>query len=107
MVAAGKKPERRAVARFGNRTSVVVTTTSRQFAYRWSAPRSTVWQVALAPVFLGTALLMLLLGALALAFMLAALILAAVGLAIVSLLRPWVAAARVWRRRMLHRQGRD
>jgi hypothetical protein len=91
----------------GTRTSVVLTTTGRQFAYYWSAPRSPVWQVALAPVFLGVALLILLLGALALALVLAVAILAVVGLTIASLFRPIVARARVGQRGMFHRQWLD
>jgi hypothetical protein len=107
VVGAGKKPQSQAIARLGTRTSVFVTTTRRQFTYRWSAPRSPVWQVTLAPVFLGAALLILLLGAVALAFVLAASIVAVLGLTIASFLRSSVARARASQRRMLRRRSLD
>lgn len=94
VVPVGKSPERLAAARLGTRTAIVVTTTRRQFAHRWSTPRSRVWQVALAPVFLGCALLIVVLFALALAILFALSIVAVVGLTIVGALRPRVSDRR-------------
>lgn len=84
------KPPRQGTARLGTGSAVFVTTMRRQFAYRWSAPRSPIAQVALAPVFLVAALMLLLLGALTLAFLLVVSLVAVLVLTIASLLRSTV-----------------
>jgi Flp pilus assembly protein TadB len=57
----------RSLARWGTRAQVVVRTTRREFAYRWTAPRSPAMRVLGLPLLLVATLLVLAVGVVAVA----------------------------------------
>jgi hypothetical protein len=69
-----------ALSRWSARAQLVVGTTRHEFAYRWNAPRSAGARLVAAPLFLVTAVLVMLLGL----FLLAALLV--VGLVVAAAL---------------------
>jgi hypothetical protein len=94
-----RKPEARGLARLGAQTSIVARTTWHGVAHRWSAPRSPFVRLALAPLFLCAALLLVVLGALTVALVLLVSIVAMFGLAVASLFSP---RARKTQRAIIH-----
>jgi hypothetical protein len=76
----------RSLGRWGTRAQIVVSTTKRQFAYRWTAPQSPALRMLVLPLFLGAALLALLVGVLAVALALVAAAVAILALAVVGIL---------------------
>jgi uncharacterized membrane protein len=83
----------RQLTRWGTRAHLVVRTTRREVAYRWTTPRSPALRVLVAPLFIGGLVLLLLVGALAMVLALVGAVLAVVALAFVTL--AWSVAARL------------
>jgi hypothetical protein len=67
----GDLPEHHPLVRWGTRANVVINSTRREFAYRWTTPRPPVLRIALLPVVLAAGLFLLLLGVVLVALALA------------------------------------
>ena len=82
--------DRRSFARWGARAQVVVSTTQREFAYRWTAPRSPAMRMLAVPLLLGATLLVLAVALVALAVFVVA---AAVAILVLTFSAVFVALA--------------
>jgi hypothetical protein len=77
-------PGGRSLSRWSTSAQLVVRTTHRELAYRWTAPRSPALRLLMVPVLLGVTVLVLAVGLVALAFFLVALAVAAVVLTVAA-----------------------
>jgi len=88
-----RQADGKTIARWGARARVVAGTTRREFAYRWTAPRSPAQRVLVAPLLLVAGLVAILVALFLLALMLAFALLL-VALSVVWLFRAGVASRR-------------
>jgi uncharacterized membrane protein len=90
--------ESRSLAHWGAQAHVAVAATGRQFAYRWTAPRSPALRALTLPLFLGVGLLLLVLAMLVLAALVVLAAAAVAVFAIASGLKLVAARSRLARR---------